>query len=117
MHERLVRRSRVGHLDGDTRESAECLRERGRPPVTREAFDAARGPDGAMFVGDSDTVAARIVALSETLGGLARVSIQMTNSGTSHETLMYAIELLGTRVAPAVRSATAPAMDGSQAAA
>jgi probable LLM family oxidoreductase len=92
-------------------------RERGRGPVTREAFDAASGPDGAMFVGDPETVAARIIALSETLGGVSRVAIQMTNSGTPHETLMHAIELLGTRVAPAVRSATAPAPDGMTAAA
>ncbi len=92
-------------------------RERGRRPVTREAFDAARGPDGAMFVGDPETVATRIIALSEMLGGLSRVSIQMTNSGTSHETLMRAVELLGTRVAPAVRSATASVTQGSEAAA
>jgi probable LLM family oxidoreductase len=92
-------------------------KERGRGPVTREAFDAATGPDGAMLVGDADTVAARLTALSQTLGGLSRVSIQMTNSGTSHDTLMHAIELLGTRVAPAVRIATARPIDDARAAA
>jgi probable LLM family oxidoreductase len=81
-------------------------RERGRGPVTREAFDVARGREGAMFVGASDTVTAKIISLSEALGGIARVSIQMTNAGIAHQTLLRGIELLATRVAPDVRRAT-----------
>jgi alkanesulfonate monooxygenase SsuD/methylene tetrahydromethanopterin reductase-like flavin-dependent oxidoreductase (luciferase family) len=85
-------------------------RERGHGPVAREAFDLARGPEGAMFVGSSDTVAAKIIWLSEVLGGVSRVSIQMTNGGIAHETLLRGIELLGGRVAPRVRRAiSAPA--------
>jgi probable LLM family oxidoreductase len=80
-------------------------KERGWGPVTREAFDIARGPEGAMFVGSSDTVTAKIIWLSEVLGGLSRVSIQMTNAGITHETLLRGIELLGGRVAPEVRRA------------
>jgi probable LLM family oxidoreductase len=81
-------------------------RERGRGPVTRQAFDLARGPEGAMFVGASETVTAKIIALSDALGGISRVSIQMTNAGIPHDTLMRGIELLGRRVAPEVRRAT-----------
>ena len=81
-------------------------RERGRGPVTREAFDVARGREGAMFVGASDTVTAKIISLSEALGGISRVSIQMTNAGIAHQTLLRGIELLATRVAPDVRRAT-----------
>jgi len=81
-------------------------RERGQGPVTREAFDVARGREGAMFVGASDTVTAKIISLSEALGGISRVSIQMTNAGIAHQTLLRGIELLATRVAPDVRRAT-----------
>jgi probable LLM family oxidoreductase len=80
-------------------------RERGGRPITREAFDLARGPDGAMFVGDSDTVTAKIIALSAALGGISRVSIQMTNVGIAHDALLKGIELLATRVAPEARRA------------
>jgi hypothetical protein len=59
-----------------------------------------------MFVGASDTVTAKIISLSEALGGIARVSIQMTNAGIAHQTLLRGIELLATRVAPDVRRAT-----------
>jgi hypothetical protein len=40
---------------------------------------------------------------SEALGGLSRVTFQMNASSLPHATLMHAIELLGTYVAPAVR--------------
>jgi probable LLM family oxidoreductase len=78
-------------------------KERGFRTVTREAFDVARGPQGAMFVGDADTVADKILAMSDALGGLSRVTLQMTNQGLSHKELLRGIELLGTRVAPIVR--------------
>jgi alkanesulfonate monooxygenase SsuD/methylene tetrahydromethanopterin reductase-like flavin-dependent oxidoreductase (luciferase family) len=80
-------------------------KERGFRAFSREAFDVARGPHGAMFVGNADTVAAKIIAMSEALGGLARVTLQMTNQGLSHQDLLRGIELLGTRVAPTVRGA------------
>ena len=83
-------------------------RERGFRPLTREAFDVARGPDGAMFVGDADTVGDKITSMSDALGGLSRVTLQMTNQGLSHKELLRGIELLGTRVAPIVRGTGAP---------
>src|SRR5688500_12985589 len=36
-------------------------RERGWPPITRNQFDLTAGPDGALFVGSPETVAAKIV--------------------------------------------------------
>ena len=78
-------------------------RERGFRPMTREAFDVARSPHGAMFVGDADTVADKIISMSDALGGLSRVTLQMTNQGLSHKDLLRGIELFGTRVAPIVR--------------
>jgi probable LLM family oxidoreductase len=78
-------------------------KERGWPPVTRAAFDALRGPEGALLVGNPEEVAAKIVRHSEALGGLSRVNLQMSVAGLPHAKLMRAIELLGQRVAPALR--------------
>jgi probable LLM family oxidoreductase len=77
-------------------------RERGFPPPTRAQFDATSGPDGAFFMGDPDTLATKLRRVSEQLGGVDRVSLQMTNPRLSHVDLLRGIELLGTEVAPAV---------------
>jgi probable LLM family oxidoreductase len=77
-------------------------RERGFPPPTRAQFDATSGPDGAFFMGDPDTLATKLGRVSEQLGGVDRVSLQMTNPRLSHADLLRGIELLGTEVAPAV---------------
>lgn len=77
-------------------------RERGFAPPTRAQFDATSGPDGAFFLGDPDTVAAKLARVSEQLGGVDRVSIQMTNPRLGHEHLLAGIELLGREVAPRV---------------
>ncbi len=78
-------------------------RERGFPPPNRAQFDATTGPIGAYFIGAPETVAAKIVAVSEALGGVDRFSLQMTNMRLAHHNLLHGIELLGTQVAPAVK--------------
>lgn len=80
-------------------------RERGWPPMTRAAYDAARGPRGALLVGDAAFVAEKIRAVDAALGGVARINFQMTVATMLHEKMLHAIELLGTHVAPAVREA------------
>ena len=82
-------------------------RERGWPPVTRGQFEALRRPSGALLVSDAETVAEKVLRMSEALGGIARVSFQMSVAALPHAKLMHAIELLGRRVAPAVRKALA----------
>ncbi len=82
-------------------------RERGGAAPTREAYDATCGPTGAYFIGDPDTVATKVVSVSESLGGVDRISLQMTNVRLAHQNLLHGIELLGTAVAPAVRRAVA----------
>ncbi len=74
--------------------------ERGWPPTNRAQFDAARGPTGALLVGDAETVAKKILYLNEALGGISRITFQMSVSTLPHRKLMHAIEILGTRVAP-----------------
>lgn len=92
---------------GYARAVTDIGKERGWPPVTRSAFDGQRGPYGALLIGDPDEVAEKIVRHSEALGGVSRFTFQMNASSLPHAKLMQAIELLGTRVAPAVRKALA----------
>jgi alkanesulfonate monooxygenase SsuD/methylene tetrahydromethanopterin reductase-like flavin-dependent oxidoreductase (luciferase family) len=80
-------------------------RERGFSPPTRRQFDATSGPNGAFFLGDPQTVADKIRRVSEQLGGVDRLSLQMTNPRLAHDDLLRGIELLGTEVAPLLADA------------
>jgi probable LLM family oxidoreductase len=77
-------------------------RERGWPPVTRPHFDSQNGKTGALLVGGPEEIAEKILRHSEALGGISRITFQMDNAGLSHQQLLRAIELLGTKVAPLV---------------
>jgi probable LLM family oxidoreductase len=76
-------------------------RERGWPFYDRAAFDAARSLRGALYVGDAEYVAEKIVLLRKNLG-VNRFFLHMDVSTMPHSELIRAIELLGTRVAPLV---------------
>lgn len=78
-------------------------RERGYPPVTRAAFDAQTTPTGALLVGDPQEVAAKILRHSEALGGISRMTLQM-DAMMNHKQLMKTIALLGTEVAPLLKT-------------
>jgi alkanesulfonate monooxygenase SsuD/methylene tetrahydromethanopterin reductase-like flavin-dependent oxidoreductase (luciferase family) len=82
---------------------AGVAKERGWGAVTRAGFDAQRGPDGALLIGEPDEVAEKILRHSEALGGISRITFQMNASSLPHAKLMRAIETIGARVAPAVR--------------
>ena len=86
---------------------SEIGKERGWPPVTRAHFNALLGPTGALLVGDPETVVEKILRVNESLGGISRLTFQMSVAALPHAKLMRAIELLGTRVAPLVRLALA----------
>jgi len=90
---------------GYARSFTEIGRERGWPPMTRAHFDAQLGPIGALLVGDPQTVAEKILRVDESLGGISRLTFQMSVADLPHAKLMRAIELIGTRVAPLVRRA------------
>jgi probable LLM family oxidoreductase len=81
-------------------------RERGWGPTSRAHFDASRGPHGALFVGDPETVAEKIVA-HHAIFANDRFLIQMAIGTVEHSKVMRAIELFGTKVAPLVRAAVA----------
>ncbi|CAN5433163.1 LLM class flavin-dependent oxidoreductase [soil metagenome] len=77
-------------------------RERGFPAPNRAQFDATSGPDGAFFLGDPDGIVTKLGRVSDQLGGIDRISLQMTNPRLAHADLVRGIELLGTEVAPRV---------------
>lgn len=81
-------------------------RERGWPPTSRAAFEAARSPRGAIFAGSPAEVTDKILAAHEVFG-FDRFLIQMAIGVLDHRALLRAIELFATRVAPEVRKATA----------
>ncbi len=78
-------------------------RERGWPRTTRAQFDATRSATGALLVGEATEVADKILYENEVLGGISRIEIQLTAGTVPHHKVMHAIELLGTKVAPAVK--------------
>jgi probable LLM family oxidoreductase len=92
---------------GWARAVASVAKERGWPAVTRADFDAQLTPEAALLVGNAEEVTEKIVRHSEALGGISRISFQMNASSLPHAKLMQAIEVVGTRVAPALREALA----------
>ncbi|SDE02654.1 probable oxidoreductase, LLM family [Mucilaginibacter pineti] len=75
-------------------------RERGWPPVTKTQFDTLIAPKGVLVVGGPEQVAEKLLRHSEALGGIDRFTFQMDNAGLTHQQLIQAIELIGTRVMP-----------------
>lgn len=80
-------------------------RERGWPPPTRQQFDAMAGPEGAFLIGGPATVAAKMLRASEVLGGVSRITFQMSTASLETAAMKRSIELLGTEVAPIIRAA------------
>jgi probable LLM family oxidoreductase len=78
-------------------------RERGWPPHTRDQYDAMLGLQGALFVGSPERIVEKILYQHEIFGH-ERFLMQATTT-MPHEKVMRSIELLGTKVAPAVRKA------------
>lgn len=77
-------------------------RERGWPPMSREAFE--RDADqGALHVGSPDTVAAKIADTVRTLG-LQRFDLKYSSGPMPDSLLRKTIELYGTEVVPRVRA-------------
>ncbi|AIM15088.1 luciferase [Bacillus sp. X1(2014)] len=77
-------------------------RERGWGYYDRSTFDQARSLEGALYVGDPDTVAEKIIHLRKHVG-ITRFMLHVPVGTMPHEDVMNAIRLLGTEVAPRVR--------------
>ena len=78
--------------------------ERGWGPVTRRQFDALLGETGALVVGGPSAVIEKVKYYDKVLGGISRLSFQMSVAGLGHEGLKRAIGLLGAAVAPVLRA-------------
>jgi len=94
---------------GYARAFTEVGKERGWGPVTRAQFDAQRTPQGALIVGSPEETIEKIGMYDEALGGISRLTFMMNTATVPHAHLMRAIELIGERVAPAVRDGAAVA--------
>jgi len=111
----------LGYLASSSKEAADDFfpgylrafssigKERGWSPPTRAHFDAQLTPDGALLIGTPEEIVAKVIRHSEALGGISRITFMMNAATLPHEKLMNAIELLGSRVAPALRKEFAPA--------
>ncbi len=82
-------------------------RERGWPPATQAQFDALVSPRGAFLVGDPAEVAAKIMRSSADLGGIDRITFQMSSAARDQQAMLRSIDLLGREVRPLVRAALA----------
>jgi probable LLM family oxidoreductase len=75
---------------------------RGWPPMTRAQFDQEASPDGSLYVGSVETVAAKIARTISSLD-VDRFDLKYSSGRLPHQKLMANIELFGTQVAPMVR--------------
>ena len=88
---------------GYARAIASVARERGWRPVARAQFDSQLTPDGAFLYRNGETRwLIKLPGHSEALGGISRITFQMNAGSLPHARMMTAIEVLGTRVAPAL---------------
>jgi len=83
----------------------EIGRERGWSRATRSQFELMCGPGGAFLIGDPKTVREKILTANAALGGVSRITFQMSSAMLETEAMRRSIELLGSEVAPAVRAA------------
>jgi probable LLM family oxidoreductase len=78
-------------------------RERGWSPPSRAQFADMAGPEGAFLIGAPGTVADKVLRASDALGGISRVTFQMSTASLEAAAMKRSIELLGGEVAPIVR--------------
>lgn len=79
-------------------------RERGWGPVGRPRSDLEVAPQGAMVLGDPETVARKIIR-EHGLFGFTRFSLQFSVGSVPHDRMLRCIELYATEVVPRVRAA------------
>jgi probable LLM family oxidoreductase len=79
-------------------------RERGWSPMSRADYEASAEPRGANFVGSPEQVVEKILFQHQVFRH-RRFLLQLTVGSMPHDKVLRAIELYGTKVAPAVREA------------
>ena len=79
-------------------------KERGWPPQGMDHFERSTHDDGNLIVGDAARVTDRILKLHEIFGN-TRILIQMAIGTVPHAEQLKAIEILGSKVVPAIHKA------------
>jgi probable LLM family oxidoreductase len=79
-------------------------KSRGWPPYREQQYEAGRGPNGHLIIGDANQSVDKILHMQE-MFGLTRFSAHMDVGGPSHASLMKSIEIFGDKIAPKVREA------------
>lgn len=79
-------------------------RDRGWSPYTQMQFEGGMSPEGALFMGDTNQVAEKIIETVEYFG-LTRFVAHIDVGGPTHKDMMKTIELFGDKVIPQVRKA------------
>ena len=103
-----TKEARDDYFPGYERMFGQIGKERGWPAIRRSHFDALCGAEGALIIGDAQEGVEKILHYNEVLGGIDRITIQMSPGTLPHEKALRAIEILGEQVAPAVRRALKP---------
>jgi len=99
-----TKEARDDYFLGYERMFGQIGKERGWPAIRRSHFDVLCGSEGALIIGDAKEGAEKILHYNEVLGGIDRITIQMSPGTLPHPKALKAIEILGNEVAPAVRS-------------
>lgn len=79
-------------------------RDRGWSPYTQMQFEGGMSPEGALFMGDVNQVAEKMIETIEYFG-LTRFVAHIDVGGPTHKDMMKTIELYGDKVIPQVRKA------------
>lgn len=94
----------IDHYFHPTKQTVDNI-AKGRPhwrELTKAQYLQSIGPDGAMFVGDPQAVANKIIRIIEDLS-LDRFMLHLPIGSMPHEAVLEAIRLYGQEVAPLVR--------------
>jgi probable LLM family oxidoreductase len=78
-------------------------RERGWSPMSKTQYEASSKLRGHLALGEPEAVAEKIIYQQQNLGH-DRFMLQLSVGTLPHKQIMHAIELYGTKVAPAVRA-------------
>jgi len=80
-------------------------RSRGWPPYQRTQFEFGKSRHGALFIGEPNAMAEKILYMHE-MFGLTRFAAHMDVGAPSHALMMKSIELYGKKIVPQVKAAT-----------
>lgn len=67
----------------------------GRPPISRQQFDAMTGDGQAILVGTPEQVSAKFAEVDYELGGISRICLQMSVGPIGRSDRLRSIDLLG----------------------